>query len=738
MRKLLPALLVCASLYAADPIVPELGKGIGAYNSRDYAGAVVHLRAARQIPELADYVTYYMASALQQLNDYDGALTVLNAWRAHPLPASPLAGRISVLHARVLVDKADAASATRAIAILAADAGFLQQPDGDFALALALELKGDAALAASAYQRVYYGYPTHEFAASSSASLDRLRTALGDAYPQPSAHQQLDRAGKWIAARQYVSARQEYAALGESLTGPDRDEAKVGAGAADYLGGNASTAFRNLSVLRLLSPDAEAERLYYMVEAARRASEDLAMLETVRQMGDRFPQSGWRLKALIAAGNHFAAKGDRPRYEEMFGAACEAFRTEPATAAAHWKLTWDAWLEDKPERLAMLREQIEHFPDDSRASSALYYLGRAADQAGTPAAARAYYDHLSSQFPHYFYGVLGRQRSTEQKLTSVVADPEVKAWLAAVPWPVHRDLSATEPNPATKARIGRLRLLMEAGLPDLADSEVRFAAKVEGEQTHLLALELARQEPSPFRALRVMKSLSADYLSLPTASAPARFWQMLFPLPYKDAVFRNAMTHDLDPYSVAALIRQESEFNPGAKSRANAYGLMQLLPVTGREMGRKQGIAGVRTASLLDPATNIRLGTEYLRRQLDSWMGNWYTTLASYNAGPSRVRGWTSGAVYREPAEFVESIPFNETREYVQAVLRNADMYREIYANRGIPADEKLAAAPAAIKTAPVTKTGVKKAPVAAKRPAAAAPKKTVATRQTVTKRDPA
>ena len=139
---------------------------------------------------------------------------------------------------------------------------------------------------------------------------------------------------------------------------------------------------------------------------------------------------------------------------------------------------------------------------------------------------------------------------------------------------------------------------------------------------------------SPFRALRVMKSFSADYLSLPLDKAPAKFWQMLFPLPYKDDVFVNARERGLDPYDVAALIRQESEFNPGAKSRANAYGLMQLMPATGRMVGPSAGHARHHHWLVVDPAVSIQLGTHYLRQQLDGWDGDWFRTLAAYNAGP--------------------------------------------------------------------------------------------------------
>ena len=201
---------------------------------------------------------------------------------------------------------------------------------------------------------------------------------------------------------------------------------------------------------------------------------------------------------------------------------------------------------------------------------------------------------------------------------------------------------------------------------------------------------------------------------------------MLFPLPYKEDVARQAKSHDLDLYAVAALIRQETEFNPAAHSHANAYGLMQLVPATGRQMARQQGIRLASTNTLLDPVINIQLGTHYLRDQLNVWGGDWYQTLAAYNAGPGRVRQWLTWNTYREPAEFVESIPFSETRDYVQAVLRNADMYRTIYGERHAAVAEvkdvsevppvRLASLPLAARTPgggvrTATKTTVKAAP---------------------------
>ncbi|HKD05831.1 MAG TPA: transglycosylase SLT domain-containing protein [Bryobacteraceae bacterium] len=682
-RAVLILLIAAACAPAADLAETRLGQGINAYNAHDYGAAIQHLRGlASQLPKVSDYVTYHLASAELQIGDVDAAARDLAAYRANPVAASPLAGKIALLHARTLLQQHQPSSATVALQALQKDYKALPQPDGDFALATAYEALDEKPQAALAYVKVYYDYPNTDTAAKAWDGMQRLRPALGKDFPSAPAEQQLDRCRKWLDAKQYNNARQEFAALAASLPEPDRDEAKVGIGATDFLAGDTNAALRYLRDLKVAKSEADAQRLYYVVEAAKKMGEDVDMNNAVKTLGDRYPKSAWRLKALITAGNRYVVTNEREKYEPLFRAAAETFPDDNSTAYCHWKLAWDAYLSDKPEAATLMREQVERYPYETRASSALYFLGRLSEKTGKPAEARAYYDRTSAQFPHYFYGMLSRDRIREGKLTATAPDLEAASWLNDVDWPERRDFSATEPNASTRLRIDRARILMLAGLSDAADTELRFGAKTDNEQPHLLAIELARAMPSPFHALRIMKSFIGDYLSIPFENAPLRFWQMLFPLPYRDEIQRSASAHNLDPYSVAGLIRQETEFNPGARSPSNAYGLMQLIPATGKQMGRQQGIAVASVRSLLNPSINIPLGTQYLRAQLDHWGGNWAETLAAYNAGPSRVKQWLTWANYREPAEFVESIPFNETRDYVQAVLRNADMYRTIYAEK--------------------------------------------------------
>ena len=122
-----------------------------------------------------------------------------------------------------------------------------------------------------------------------------------------------------------------------------------------------------------------------------------------------------------------------------------------------------------------------------------------------------------------------------------------------------------------------------------------------------------------------------------------------------------------------------------ARSVANAWGLMQMLPSVGKSLAKQEGLKNFQTFQLLDPETNIRLGTKYLKQTLDKFGGVAEYALAAYNAGDSRVVDWQAAGPYSGMDEFVESIPFTQTREYVQAILRNVEIYREIDASANAP-----------------------------------------------------
>ena len=239
-----------------------------------------------------------------------------------------------------------------------------------------------------------------------------------------------------------------------------------------------------------------------------------------------------------------------------------------------------------------------------------------------------------------------------------------------------------ESFPSESPHLAKARLLANAGLNDYIAQEI--AADPDSASWSALAeAQIYASYGETFRAMRSLKKALPYASTASIRSIPLAYWKILFPEPYWETIKAESAKNNLDPYLVASLIRQESEFNPSAISPANAYGLMQMLPSVGKSLAREEGMSNFQTFQLLDPTTNIRLGTRYLRKTLDKFGGVTEYALAAYNAGDSRVVDWQTAGPYQGIDEFVESIPFTETREYVQSILRNVETYKSVYAAAG-------------------------------------------------------
>ena len=179
-----------------------------------------------------------------------------------------------------------------------------------------------------------------------------------------------------------------------------------------------------------------------------------------------------------------------------------------------------------------------------------------------------------------------------------------------------------------------------------------------------------------------MRRAYPQFLSLDGQQLPPELLQVIFPLTFWPSIQREAKARGVDPYLIAALIAQESTFDPGIRSPANAWGLMQIVPATGRRIARQIGIRNFQTSTLTIPDANLKIGTYYFSRLVDQFGGTFYA-LASYNAGENRVVRWKAERPGIDEDEFIDDIPFPETQNYVKRILGTAEDYRILYGSGG-------------------------------------------------------
>ncbi|HEX5236591.1 MAG TPA: transglycosylase SLT domain-containing protein [Silvibacterium sp.] len=649
-----------------------------------YGDAVNEFHSAdREGTALDDYATYLAAQAWLQDNNLIAAQPILATF-IQKYPDSVFVRQIPVLQANLFLQQGDPQNA---LAILNAHKSepIANKPDFQLALAKANLQSGRTAEAQQLYTHVYLNFPL-----SFEATQARAQLLTTGAITWLSAAERSRRADALYAAHRYSDAEEEYRSLAtdSTLDSAARNSMLVAAAACQWK--LHSLNHSELDRLPDSSDEAGARRLYLYMELARDKNDTAAQQSLVAQLESRFPSSPWLAEALYSSGNMYLLQKDYPSairyYSELstrFPKSCESPHSGPCSnfsPSVHWRAAWLTYrIGNYTQAAQMFDDQLTQYAGGEEVPAALYWRGRIyADQQHDPVMAAKYYRTLARVYRHYYYADLAEARLSQMNLT-VDDTPTGSAQLDALQPEDIPELSDDVPD--QDPHLVKARLLANAGLNEYISPEIQ-AADGSDEWGSLAEAQIYASYGETWHAMRLMKRALPFYASAPIASLPLAYWRILFPEPYWSTLKQSAQQNGLDPYMVASLIRQESEFNPSAISNKDAYGLMQLLPKVGKELAKHEGIRHFQARDLLDPDTNLRLGCLYLRQTLDSFGGHPEYAFAAYNAGDYRVTDWQSlapgVAPYKDMDEFVESIPFSETRNYVQAILRNEAIYRDI------------------------------------------------------------
>jgi soluble lytic murein transglycosylase len=641
------------------PVGPgaKLRSGIAALESGQAERAITLFAAvARDHPIVADHADRLLIAALLVLSEYGAAVDLASEF--DELHAdSPIRGEVLRLlgdaqsslgdpaAARLAWDQArdEASSATTRAAL-------------DLSIAESFERSERDSEASGAYLAAWSEAPTTEAARKAEEALERLEARSGRSLRTP--REFAKRARAFYAAR---ANREALASYDRALEGALPRSTR-----RDLQRERAFTLFRlrrypeAAAAFAELGDEADA-RFWRARSLARSGHVGQSLREFERLAKGRF--SVLAARSLFLAGLLCEGEADRAGAMANYARVASDAPTHGLRVAARWRLGWGAYQEER------YGEAVEHFaallettPGRLDRLSARYWRARSLERLGA-AEADDEFRALATEYPFSYYGWRAAGRVDESSLVRETPERSLPSRVSFA-----------------EGKVPRIAILIEAGLLEEAQSEARIlAGMTRGLDDRLEVAHLSSAAEDFHRAQRVV--LDPYSVRLAGGPEPGReaLWWFAWPTPFADLVAAVSETQHIDPALLNAVMREESGFRPKVVSTVGARGLTQIMPATGERLATSLGLVDFDSDDLFEPADNLLLGAHYLSGLMEQFEGRVSAVVASYNAGPEAVARWIEERPDEEDDEWVEAIPYDQTRKYVKRVLRSRQVYRVLY-----------------------------------------------------------
>ena len=644
--------------------------------ANDYAGAATLLDTSliQDHTSLGDHALFMRGNALEQTSQPVPARIVYEQLiRDYP---SSIRARESALRIGEILLKSGEITA---VPVLLKDLASKDDPGALFLVAKAYAQNGDNSRAANAYRRIYFYAPASAESAQAQTMIPQLSSSLVAANEAEA----LTRAEKLFEAKRYNDAYQAYTDALTRFPGlaNTQNQLRRGIAAANAKRSEAPAVLNNIPVS---AGEARAEALFYLTQFYARGRQWEQVRTTVEELRRAFPKSDFLPRALVTAGRIAEDAKNDADATYFLRAAVNAAPGSIEVVQAQFDLAWQAHeARNFSESAKLLTEHLAYYVDknnDNRGRAG-YWAARDSERAGKLAEARAIYEGVIGRYDANWYGYLANQRLKAMKANTPqqTFGPDTVVGKAVANLQTVTVAEETA-GPNEDARIEKAQQLNNVGLDDWAFEELAQASEAgpNSPKVNLAIAKIYRYQEDNVRALNTLRKSFPDYSQMKPEEMTTEQWDVFYPLAYWDIIVQESRARNLDPYQVAGLIRQETVFDPRAKSPARAYGLMQVLVPTATLTAKKYGVdRSISAEALFEPRLNIQLGTAYLRDQIDKF-GRIEYVAAAYNAGPARAVNWRT-SLPLEIDEWAEAVPFKETRGYVQGVVRNRLQYERLY-----------------------------------------------------------
>ncbi|MFA5103832.1 MAG: transglycosylase SLT domain-containing protein [Candidatus Margulisiibacteriota bacterium] len=518
--------------------------------------------------------------------------------------------------------------------------------------------------AADRYSQVEIYHPLSAYIKDSRVRLEKT----GFSGRKATAQELCARADALFDNKDYASAASNYKALLDCYpSNSQAPQSLLKLGMCYYRSGMSASAAKIFDSAKNLFPEA----LYYKGQAffVRENIPDAFAYFT--KIAEFFPDSELASEAQLRVADYYSKNGYEDLAESLYASIIKKFPRGAAVANACWRLGFSYYSKGRYDlAYSTFGEAYEKVPNVSVTASCLYWQAKSAEKMGMKEAAEQIYEKAALRYPNTYYGYRAADRLNMNlpRFTSV-------------PLPV----ISFSYIPSDNLHWAKFCELMKARAFDSAFEEAEIfyeesavsqdKRKARVGMASVLAAQNDYQKSIRLAEIEVHESLAAGEIEGDSSWAMA----VSYPRRYGEFVDKYCEQFGVEPSLMYALIREESRFNPRGLSRTMAHGLTQIMPSTGRGIARNLGIRHYNTSRLFEPELNVKMGAYYLSQQLKRFNGDKHLALASYNGGSGNVRRWVRKNGYSDIDEFVENIPYKETRGYVKKVLESYWQYKRIY-----------------------------------------------------------
>ena len=617
---------------------------------------------------LADYSLYYLAAIAFNETNMDQARRLV-AQLQQRFPQSIWLPAAELIKAKSDIAEKNYTNALETLRQLRADKSVKREilDEALFLEAQALETQGDPGRAYSRYDELRNASPNSRWTALARTAQARLREMFPQLSPFHTIESLAEEAERLTRERQSSEAEILYKKLLNNVSEPDSRLRYLTKLAALYLAiRNRNEAIPVLEQIAREFPDsADAPKAFYQIgQILWNRHDNARALDYFKVVVDKYPTSAYVDRASYASADIHEYFGRKGEAIQLYHNVQKQLPKSQVRDDAAWRLAWLYYRSgDLQAASATFRELVAQSKDGPFATAALYWQARVAERLEESETAKQLYRQIVNGGEESYYQALAARGL--ERLGSAVGDNSSTKMSAVIE-------SDPPVGPNVSFHLSRARELTALSLQPLAVAELDEINRRSKPNDRVRAL-LMREY---FHSQAYGRSLILAN-QLPISQGERDLYR--FPLAYWELIQQKAQDRGLDPYLVLALIRQESLFDTRARSPAAALGLMQLIPATAARVARQLGLPAPSQETLFQPDVNVALGTQYLKDLLQRYSNNWFKALAAYNAGEAAVDRWEKEIVTDDIEEFVERIPYVETRGYVKLVLRNHRIYKRLY-----------------------------------------------------------